>query len=123
MKYTESHEWIDVQLDGTAIVGVTDHAQSELGDIVYIELPEVGREVKAGDETAVLESTKAAADVYAPVSGQIIQSNQSVASATEMVNQFPEKEGWLFKIKLTNPTELDRLLTEEAYKKMIEGQE
>lgn len=123
MKYTESHEWIDIQPDGTGIVGVTEHAQSELGDIVYIELPEVGRQVKAGDEAAVLESTKAAADVYAPVSGQIIAANQAIQNATEVVNQSAEKEGWLFKIKLTNPSELDRLMTSEAYKKMVEGLE
>jgi glycine cleavage system H protein len=114
MKYTDTHEWIDVKNEiGT--VGVTFHAQKELGDIVYVELPKTGKQVKSGEEAAVLESTKAAADVYAPVSGTIVQVNDSLTQASEKVNQSPEKEGWLFKIKLSDPKELDLLLDSEAY--------
>lgn len=114
MKFTESHEW--VAIDGeTATVGVTDHAQKELGDIVYVELPEVGKEVKAKTEAAVLESTKAAADVYSPVSGTIIQVNSKLNENSELVNQSAEKEGWLFKVKMKNPAELENLMEREEY--------
>src|SRR5688500_16653619 len=106
MKFTESHEWIEVH-SNVGVVGITDYAQKELDDIVYIELPKVGKHVKAGEEAAVLESTKAAADVYSPVSGTIIEVNQSLVTASELVNRSPEKEGWLFKIKLSDPQELD----------------
>lgn len=114
MKYSESHEWIKVS-QGIGTVGVSDHAQHELGDIVYVELPKIGKQVKAGEEVAVLESTKAAADVYSPVSGTICEVNPTLAQASEKVNQFPETEGWLFKIQLDDPNELNRLLTSEAY--------
>ncbi len=114
MKYTDSHEWIDVKNEiGT--IGVTYYAQKELGDIVYVELPKIGKQVKAGEEVAVLESTKAAADVYSPVSGTILEVNNSLTQASEKVNQSPENEGWLYKIKLLNPKELDLLLDTEAY--------
>lgn len=117
MKFTESHEWIEVGSGSDiATVGVTDFAQKELGDIVYVELPEIGKEVKAGSEAAVLESTKAAADVYAPASGVIVDVNKRLSSASELVNKAPESEGWIFKLKLTNPSELDRLLDANAYK-------
>lgn len=115
MKYTESHEWVEV-LNGIATVGVTDHAQKELGDIVYVELPAVGRDVKAGEEAAVLESTKAAADVYAPVSGTIVDVNKSLNDASELINKSPEKDGWIFKLKVSDLKELDKLMDEKAYK-------
>lgn len=114
MKFTPSHEWILVQ-DNIGTVGVTQYAQKELGEIVYVELPEVGKEVKAGAEAAVLESTKAAADVYSPVSGTIIEVNKTLSSASELVNKSPEKEGWLFKIKLSNAAELDVLMDAASY--------
>lgn len=114
MKYSESHEWIEVA-NGIGTVGVTDHAQKELGDIVYVELPKIGKQVKAGEEAAVLESTKAAADVYSPVSGTIFEINMSLSQASEKVNQSPEKEGWLFKIKLNDMNELNQLLDAESY--------
>lgn len=118
MKYTESHEWIAVEANiGT--VGVTQYAQKELGDIVYIELPQVGKIVKKGDEAVVLESTKAAADVYAPVSGKIVAVNTQLKQAPEMVNQSPQAEGWLFKVELNNAAELSQLLEEETYHKLI----
>lgn len=118
MKYTESHEWIVVK-DGIGTVGVTDHAQKELGDIVFVELPKIGAVVKAGDEAAVLESTKAAADVYSPVSGAIIAINEILNDASEKVNQAAETEGWLFKIKLSDQKELDRLMDNAGYQRML----
>lgn len=108
MKYTETHEWIDTK-EGIGTVGVTDFAQKELGDIVYVELPKVGKQVKAGEEIAVLESTKAAADIYSPVSGTIVEINQSLTNNSELVNKSPENEGWIFKIKLNAPAELNNL--------------
>ena len=114
MKFTETHEWIEVE-DAIGTVGITEYAQKELGDIVYVELPKVGKEVKAGDEVAVLESTKAAADVYTPVSGTIFEVNKTLEHASELVNSSAEKEGWLFKIKLSQPQELDKLLDKAAY--------
>lgn len=122
MKYTESHEWIDLQ-EGSdiGIVGVTTYAQKELGEIVYVELPKVGKSVNAGGEAAVLESTKAAADIYSPVSGTIIEVNNRLGSAPELINQSPEKEGWIFKIKVANPKELDQLMTAANYKQSVTG--
>lgn len=115
MKYTESHEWIEVQ-DGVGIVGVTQFAQKELGDIVYVELPIIGKSVKQGEEAAVLESTKAAADVYAPVTGTILEVNDRLKNASELVNKSPEKEGWLFKISLNDIQELEKLMNEDQYR-------
>lgn len=113
-KFTETHEWIAIEGDiGT--VGITHHAQSELGDIVYVELPEVGKKVAANQEAAVLESTKAAADVYSPVSGVIVAVNKVLSDQSELVNSSAEGEGWLFKVKLDNPSELNSLLDESAY--------
>lgn len=108
MKFTETHEWIEVQGE-IGIIGVTDYAQKELGDIVYIELPKVGKFVKAGEVAAVLESTKAAVDVYSPASGNIEEVNIALSEKPELINQSPEKEAWLFKVKLSNPKELDML--------------
>lgn len=115
MKFTETHEWIDVK-DGIGLVGVTEFAQKELGDIVYVELPTPDKSVKKGEEAAVLESTKAAADVYAPVSGKILSANTALNDTPELVNSSPENKGWLFKIALTDPKELDALLDAETYK-------
>lgn len=118
MKFTESHEWIEVQ-DGVGTVGVTNYAQEELGDIVYVELPEVGKSLKTGEEAAVLESTKAAADIYAPVSGEILEVNEPLIDAPELINGSPESTGWIFKIKLSNPEELEELMDLEQYKTSI----
>lgn len=118
MRFTDSHEWIRVNGD-IGVVGVSDHAQHELGEIVFVELPEINRTVKAGQEAAVLESTKAAADVYSPVSGTIIEVNDTLASSSGLVNESPEKDGWIFKIKLNDPTELDTLMDEKTYKATI----
>lgn len=118
MKYTETHEWIDVQ-NGIGVVGITDHAQKELGDIVYVELPKEGKQVNAGEEVVVLESTKAAADVYSPISGTITEVNSALSSASELVNQSPESKGWLFKIKPSDLKEIDGLLDNHAYQAML----
>lgn len=120
MKFTNTHEWIDVE-NGLGTVGVSNHAQKELGDIVYVELPQVGKEVKAGQEAAVLESTKAAADVYSPVSGVITEVNDSLTNRSELVNQFPQSEGWIYKLRLTNVDELNTLQDEAAYLAKIAG--
>jgi glycine cleavage system H protein len=118
MHFTPSHEWIRVE-NGIGIVGITDFAQKELGEIVYVELPSVGKQVLAGQEIAVLESTKAAADIYAPVSGEIIAINQQLHHFSNKINHSAEGEGWLFKIKLSNADELKDLLEKEHYFALI----
>lgn len=118
LKYTRTHEW--VKLEGeTAWVGITDHAQKELGDIVYIELPKVGHEVKEGDSTAVLESTKAAADFYSPISGTILEVNEELKKDSGLINRSPEKEGWIYKVKPSKIQELDRLLPIDDYLSLV----
>lgn len=114
MKFAETHEWIDVK-NGIGTVGVSDYAQKELGDIVYVELPEVGKSIKAGEEAAVLESTKAAADIYSPVSGKIVEVNMALSTASELINQSPEQKGWIFKIALSHPADLDALMDSSDY--------
>ena len=110
MKYTDTHEWY---LDGK--VGISKYAQQELGEIVYIELPKVGQKVEAGEEIAVLESTKAAADIYSPVSGTVTAVNSKLKEDVNLLNQFPEKEGYLFEITASHPEEIEELLTAEGY--------
>ena len=118
MKFTESHEWIQKsQSKGT--VGVTEYAQKELGDIVYIELPKVGSRIKAGEEVCVVESTKAAADIYSPVSGKILSVNEKLKENPSLINASPEKEGWLFTIEMSSPEEYDDLLDAFEYESMI----
>ncbi len=120
MKFTGSHEWVLVS--GTiGTVGITNHAQRELGEIVYVELPTLGKIVNRGAEAAVLESTKAAADVYTPVSGAIICVNERLQQEPDLVNSSPEEQGWLFKIQLAFPDELEALLDESAYAKLVGG--
>lgn len=114
MKFTKTHEWVKIDGDiGT--VGVTNYAQNQLGDIVYVELPELNRHVKQGDEVAVLESTKAAADVYSPVSGTIIEVNDTLKEQAELINQAPQNQGWLVKIRLENSQELDTMMDFQQY--------
>ncbi len=114
MRFTQSHEWIKVT-SGIGTVGITDHAQRELGEVVYVELPSVGKKVQAGEEVAVLESTKAAADIYSPVSGEIVEINQKLVDFIHQINSSAEAEGWLFKIKLADPKEAEALLDKEGY--------
>jgi len=118
LKYTKSHEWVRVSGD-TATVGITDHAQHELTDIVFVELPDVGRKIKSGDACAVVESVKTASDIYSPLSGEILESNQAVVDDPALVNSDPYAAGWFFKIKLNNPAELNALLSPEKYKTQI----
>lgn len=119
MNFTDSHEWIKKDGSTVGIVGVTQYAQKELGDIVYVELPRVGKSVKKGEEAAVLESTKAAADVYSPISGTILEVNELLRESPELINQSPENQGWIFKIQLSDPKELEGLLDQQGYQKMI----
>jgi len=118
MKYTESHEWVDLEKD-IAVVGITEFAQKELGEVVFIELPKIGEKLKAGDEAAILESTKAAVDIYAPISGEIVEVNSSLKQDPSLINRAPQKEGWLFKVRPTHPHEIQDLLDEKAYLDMI----
>lgn len=119
MKFTDSHEWIKPETDDLAFVGVTQYAQKELGDVVFVELPILNKALKQGEEVAVLESTKAAADIYSPVSGTIIAVNEALREKPEMINQSPEEKGWIFKIRLSKPEELEDLKDEQAYQSMV----
>ena len=121
MKFTDSHEWIEMEGNEVARVGVTYYAQKELGDVVYVELPILNKVVNAQQEIAVLESTKAAADIYSPVSGTIIEINSKLNNAPELINQSPEEEGWIYKIRLSNGAEVDRLMEKQAYEAMLNG--
>jgi glycine cleavage system H protein len=118
LRYAKSHEWVRVNGD-TADVGISDHAQRELTDVVFVELPAVGRKLKAGESCAVVESVKTAGDIYAPVSGEVVAANPQLAQHPDLVNSAPYGEGWFFKIKLADPSELDRLLSPEDYLKQI----
>ena len=118
LKYTESHEWVRTEADGTLTIGITDHAQEALGDIVFFEVQELGKTVTAGDTVAVIESVKAASDIYAPVSGEVIEANTAVADSPDTVNSTPY-ESWLFKIKPASDAALDRLIDADAYAKSI----
>src|SRR5213596_161880 len=118
LRYARTHEWVRVSGDN-ATVGITDHAQHELTDVVFVELPAVGRQVKAGEACAVVESVKTASDIYSPVGGQIVEANKAVADNPALVNSEPYGSGWFYKIRLNDPTELDKLLSPEAYKKQI----
>ncbi|MBI2295331.1 MAG: glycine cleavage system protein GcvH [Betaproteobacteria bacterium] len=121
LKYTRSHEWVKTEADGTVSVGVTFHAQEQLGDVVFIQNPEVGRQVKRGEECGVIESVKAAADIYAPLSGEVVAANQEVADKPERVNQDPYA-AWMFRIKPDRPAELAALLDAAAYQKLAESE-
>ncbi|KAA0181804.1 glycine cleavage system protein GcvH [Cupriavidus cauae] len=118
LKYTESHEWVRVETDGTLTIGITDHAQDALGDIVFLELPEVGKTVGAGDALAVVESVKAASDIYAPVAGEVVAVNDAVKDAPESVNA-NAFDAWLFKIKPANSDDVNGLMTADAYKASV----
>ncbi|CAN5480846.1 glycine cleavage system protein GcvH [soil metagenome] len=118
--FTEEHEWIDVEGE-IATVGITDYAQEQLGDIVFVELPAEGATFDKGDDAAVVESVKAASDVFAPVSGEVIEANGTLEDEPALVNTDPEEDGWFFKLRLTDASELDGLMTESAYKKFVAG--
>jgi glycine cleavage system H protein len=120
LRFTSEHEWI--RRDGdVATVGITDYAQNQLGDVVYVELPEIGRHLDKGAEAAVVESVKAASEVYAPLSGEVVAVNETLAGEPAKVNADPMGEGWFFKLRLDNPEELATLMDEEAYRRLVEG--
>lgn len=114
-KYAESHEWVLDNGDGTVTIGITDHAQELLGDVVFVELPEVGAEIEAGSEFSLVESVKAASDIYAPVSGEVIAANETLDDAPESINEDPFEGAWIAKVKLSDASELDNLLDAAAY--------
>ena len=118
--FTEEHEWIDVDGD-TATVGITDYAQEQLGDIVFVELPDTGAQVAKGKDAAVVESVKAASDVYAPITGEVTEANQALDEDPALVNSSPEADGWFFKLTIADKGELDGLMDEAAYKSFCNG--
>ena len=120
LKYLDSHEWARVDNDGSVTVGISDHAQGALGDLVFVETPKVGRSLKKGAAAAVVESGKAAADVYSPVSGEVIAANDALSGSPELVNSDPYGQGWLFKVKPSDTSELNQLLDAAAYGKVVE---
>ena len=115
LKYASSHEWARLEDDGSIVVGITDHAQEALGDLVYVELPEEGADVSAGDGCAVVESVKAASDVYSPIGGKVLAVNEQLADAPELVNEQPYENGWLMRVDPSNPQDLDNLMDAESY--------
>lgn len=121
LKYAPSHEWVRVE-DDIATVGITDHAQDALGDLVFVELPDVGDTVAAHDEAGVVESVKAASDIYAPVSGEIIAINEALSDSPEIINSDPYHDGWMYKIRMSDPVELDDLLSPEEYDAQVEAE-
>jgi glycine cleavage system H protein len=118
-KYTKSHEWLKLESDGTATVGITDHAQTSLGDITFVQLPKVGAAPKAGESFGVVESVKAASDLYLPVAGTVVAVNTALEGAPETVNQSPYDNGWMLKLKVANPGEVGALLSADDYAKLL----
>lgn len=123
LKYTKSHEWVRAEDDGIATIGITDHAQELLGDLVFVELPEVGSELGAGGECAVVESVKAASDVYSPLSGEVIEVNEALADAPETINQEAYEGGWIYRLRLSDTNELDGLMDADSYAEHAESEE
>lgn len=121
LKYLDSHEWVRVESDGTVTVGISDHAQSALGDLVFVEVPEVGRTLKAGEAFAVVESVKAASDVYSPVSGEVTAVNTALSGTPELINSSPYGDGWLMKLRVSDKSELSKLLDAAAYKAVVDA--
>lgn len=120
LKFTDQHEWIRIDGD-TGTVGITDYAAGQLGDVVYVELPDIGKTVKQAEETATVESVKAASEIYAPVGGSVTAVNEALAEKPELINQDPAGEGWFFKIAMSDGGEADKLMDEAAYKAFVEG--
>ncbi|MDO3380972.1 glycine cleavage system protein GcvH [Gilvimarinus algae] len=123
LKYLPSHEWARVEEDGTVTIGITDHAQESLGDVVYVETPELGATVNAGEEAGVVESVKAASDIYSPISGEVIAVNESLEDAPEQVNESPYDDGWFYKVKPSDLSELEDALDAAGYQAAIEADE
>jgi len=123
LKYTKDHEWVRDNGDGTVTVGITDHAQDALGDLVFVEVPEVGKQLSAGDACAVVESVKAASDVYSPLGGEVAGANEVLGDAPETINEDPYGEGWIFKLRVGDAAELAGLMDAAAYAKLLEEEE
>ena len=122
LRYAASHEWARLEADGTVTVGISDHAQEALGDVVFVELPELGKQLNAGQEAGVVESVKAASDIYAPVSGEIVAVNEALADSPEIVNSDPYHDGWMYKIRLSDAAELEDLLSADDYDAQVEAE-
>ena len=120
MKYTKTHEWIEVKGD-VATLGITDHAQEQLSDVVYVDFPQVGDSIKSGESFMVIESVKAASDIYAPIDGEIVAINQELSDSPELVNQSPQEKGWLVEIKMTAPEQTEKLLDKNVYLATIDA--
>lgn len=121
LRFTDQHEWVKLQADGSVIVGITDFAQDKLGDIVFVALPEVGMDVSAGDSLGEVESTKSVSEIYAPISGEVILRNDAVETAPETINEDPQGQGWLVAIKPANDEQFSGLLTADEYQSLLEG--
>ncbi len=123
LKYTRDHEWLRLDDDATVTIGITDHAQAQLGDLVFVETPEVGTSFGVGEAAAVVESVKAASDVYAPVAGEVIEANEDLADSPELINNDPFGEGWIYKLRVENPSDLDEFMGPEEYEAFAESEE
>jgi glycine cleavage system H protein len=121
MKFTQDHEWIRIEEDGSAVVGITDYAQDQLGEIVFVELPEVGDEVERGAECAVIESVKAAGELKSPASGNVVEVNEALVDAPETINSDPTGEGWIMRIEIIDPAQIEGLMDAEAYAEFVAG--
>ena len=121
VRYTKEHEWVRVEGDGVARVGITDHAQDALGDVVYVDLPEVGSDVRADESFGEVESTKSVSDVYSPVTGKVVERNQALSDRPELVNEQPYGDGWLISVKLEDPAQVDRLMDAGSYRSFVES--
>ncbi|MCK5260562.1 MAG: glycine cleavage system protein GcvH [Thermoplasmatales archaeon] len=118
LKYTEAHEWLKIQ-NNIAIIGITDHAQAELTDIVFVELPEIGKEIKKGEELCVVESVKSVSEIYSPISGNVVDVNKKLDDSPEVINESPYDDGWLVKLEIEDKSEIDSLLDVKSYKKIL----
>ncbi len=123
LRYAKTHEWARLEDDGTVVVGISDHAQSALGDLVFVEVPEAGTEVASGDACAIVESVKAASDVYSPIAGEIIAANEALGDAPEMINQDPYGDGWIMRMKPADAGEIGEMMDAEAYESFLEAEE
>ena len=123
LMFTSSHEWVRDEGDDTVTIGITDHAQELLGDLVFVELPDIGDVIETGGEAGVVESVKAASDIYSPVTGEVIEINEDLVDSPELVNEQPYDNGWIYKIKLSNSSEMDDLLDAEAYSEVVESED
>ena len=121
--YAKSHEWVRIEEDGSLVVGISDHAQDQLGDVVYVELPEIGQVLSVGDEAGVVESVKAASDVYSPVSGEVIEINPLLEDDPEMINTQPYEDGWFYKLQPSDSVELDDLMNSDSYCEFINSED